>query len=358
MVAQAPLLRQSRFLNQIVIDRSTTETVGRIEQVWMDPAVHRVLGFVCKSGLLRGRRAVFALPQIHMLGDDSIVLRSSPTKADIEQVRQLESLIGLEVWSEAGQHIGKVNDCVFSLKTGRIQHYLMTLEGWQGFTAGIYQLAPAQIVSYGDRRIMIYDVAAQNLEVYQPGLEQRLNYAREHLKEDYTHWSKKALRLTEQAKNRLSHWTEQAAHQVQEIAEQTTDWDAEPDSGPDRPTAPPHAAPASSSQANPAQANPAQANLGRTDTSPAESTATHAQSVFDCMAESNPGFQDWFDDGNSEQTAGSWNQPSSGSTTGSTTPLDPAATQTVDVASETQSSAPPSPPETQNVEDDDDEPWI
>lgn len=227
-MAEAPSIRQSRFLNQLVIDRSTTEIVGRVEQVWMDPTVHRVLGFVCKQGLWGTRRDVFALPQIHMLGEDSIVLASSPTRAALEQVRQLESLINLEVWSEAGERVGKVVDCEFNLKTGKVIRYLMTLEGFHSFTSGLYQIFPTQIISYGDQRVLICNAATDNLELFQPGLEQRLIHASEnlseHLKEDYTEWSQKARQIAEQAKGRLRGWTEQATQRVRELAEQTSEW--------------------------------------------------------------------------------------------------------------------------------------
>ncbi|MGP1383568.1 MAG: PRC-barrel domain-containing protein [Thainema sp.] len=227
-MAEAPSIRQSRFVNQLVIDRSTTEIVGRVEQVWMDPAVHRVLGFVCKQGLWGTRRDVFALPQIHMLGEDSIVLASSPTRAALEQVRQLESLINLEVWSEAGERVGKVVDCEFNLKTGKVIRYLMTLEGFHSFTSGLYQIFPTQIISYGDQRVLICNAATDNLELFQPGLEQRLIHASEHLsehlKEDYTEWSQKARQMAEQAKGRLRGWTEQATQRVRELAEQTNEW--------------------------------------------------------------------------------------------------------------------------------------
>lgn len=227
-MAEAPNIRQSRFLNQLVIDRSTTEIVGRVEQVWMDPAVHRVLGFVCKQKLWGTRRDVFALPQIHMLGEDSIVLASSPTRAALEQVRQLESLINLEVWSEAGERVGKVVDCEFNLRTGKVLRYLMTLEGFHSFTSGLYQIFPTQIVSYGDQRVLICNAATDNLELFQPGLEQRFlnasEHLSEHLKEDYSQWSQKARQMAEQAKGRLRGWTEQATQRVRELAEQTSEW--------------------------------------------------------------------------------------------------------------------------------------
>lgn len=385
-MAEAPSIRQSRFLNQLVIDRSTTEIIGRVEQVWMDPAVHRILGFVCKQGLWGGRRDVFALPQIHMLGEDSIVLASSPTPAALEQVRQLESLINLEVWSEAGERIGKIVDCEFNLKTGKILRYLMTLDGFHSLTSGLYQIFPTQIVSYGEQRVLIFNVATDNLELFQPGLEQRLldasEHLSEHLKEDYTQWSQKARQMAKQAKGRLRGWTEQATQRVRDLAEQTSewteewkegaefpfdrpaqdaaakgssshaepglepldDWDERNDDPRSHPTAtPPQSPPASKAVANNAEQadypydKPAQA-VSSSRTSEQASTA----SLFDHVMDHNPSFNRWMEDQDAS-----------------------AVTDRMDSGNQESEAAPPEPAKPFNLQneaseqiEDDDEPWI
>lgn len=221
------LVRQSRFLHQLVMDRSTSEAIGRVETPWMDPAVHRVLGFVCKPQGWGTRRAVFSLPQIHTLGEESIVLRSPATPATLAQVQQLESLLHLAVWSEAGEFIGHLQDCVFNLRTGRVVAYLMVPDGWQRFTGTIYQIAPTQIISYSPEQVMLTETAAQNLAVYEPGVDQRLRDVSQHLRSDAsTEWrslSERARTLAATAKERWSGLTQQVSEQAREVVGQASE---------------------------------------------------------------------------------------------------------------------------------------
>lgn len=230
MAAQPTVIQQSELLNRLVLDRNSTDEVGHVDQVWMDPAVHRVLGLVCKAGLLRGRRLVFTLDQIHTLGSDSIVITGQPTAAEPNHLQQLESLLGLEVWSEAGQKIGLVTDCLFDLKTGAIRHYLLVPDDWHRLTGNVYQVAPTQIVSYGKKRVMIYEVAAQKLEVYREGLEHKLFQSSETLWEDYADLTDelrslphKARKVSNRTRNQLLELSEAARKRAQLLAEQATE---------------------------------------------------------------------------------------------------------------------------------------
>lgn len=52
MAIPPEVLKQSDLLNQLVLDRNTMEELGHVDVLWMHPPVHRVLGFICKSGFL------------------------------------------------------------------------------------------------------------------------------------------------------------------------------------------------------------------------------------------------------------------------------------------------------------------
>lgn len=56
MATQPEVVKQSDLLNQLVLDRNTMEELGHVDVVWMHPPVHRVLGFICKSGFLGTKR--------------------------------------------------------------------------------------------------------------------------------------------------------------------------------------------------------------------------------------------------------------------------------------------------------------
>ncbi len=227
MATQPEVVKQSEFLNQLVFDRNTMEELGHVDVLWMHPPVHRVLGFICKSGFLGNKKTAFNLAQIKTFGASSILVNAKPVETDSEKVRNLESLIGCEVWSDNGNKIGKITDCLFNLKTGAITQYLFASSGWGGITSGVYLLPPSQILSFGRKRVLISEVAAQTLAVYREGIKQKLNKAGSLLKEDYTQASqelrllaKQAQAATEQARERAQSLAEQAIDKVQTLNEQ------------------------------------------------------------------------------------------------------------------------------------------
>lgn len=227
MATQPEVIKQSELLNQLVMDRNTMEELGHVDVVWMHPPVHRVLGFICKSGFLGAKKTAFNLSQLHTLGANSILVSSKPVETDAEKVRQLESLINCEVWSDAGSKIGRITDCLFNLKTGSITQYLFTASGWSAIADGVYLLPPSKILSFGKKRVLVSETAAQNLAVYRAGIKQQLSKARNFLKEDYTQitqeWqslTKQAQTATEKAKERARLLAEQAYEKFQTFNEQ------------------------------------------------------------------------------------------------------------------------------------------
>lgn len=227
MATQPAVVKQSDLLNQLVLDRSTMEELGRVEVLWTYPAAHRVFGFICKSGFLGKQKTAFKLPQIHTLGTSSILVHSQPEATDSEKVQQLESLLNCEVWSDAGNKIGRITDYLFNLQTGEINYYLFASSGWGGITGSIYQLPPNYILSVGSKRVLVPEGAVRSFAVYREGINQKLSKAREVLKEDYSQvtqelrsFVKQARTVTEQAKTKAQSVAEQAKEKAQSFAEQ------------------------------------------------------------------------------------------------------------------------------------------
>ena len=217
-------MKYSELLNQLVLDRRTMEEIGRVETLWMHPPAHRVLGFICKAGLLGNQKSAFNLSQISALGESGILTQGSPDATTAERVRQLESLISHEIWSEGGDRIGKIIDCLFELDSGRITHYLYVSSGWAGMVGEIYQLPTSTILSFSKKRVLVSDAAAAQLSLYQAGLPQKLTNAKAALTQETTQeWqalTHRAADLSEQAKERLQSLTEQAKDRTQQISQQ------------------------------------------------------------------------------------------------------------------------------------------
>lgn len=215
MATQPEIVKQSELLNQLVIDRNTMHELGCVDVVWMHPPVHRVLGFICKSGLLGTKKTAFNLAQIKTLGANSILVNAKPVETDSEKVRQLESLLGSEVWNDAGDKLGRIIDCLFNIKTGAITQYLFVSSGWSGITGDIYLLPPSQILSFGSKRVLVSE-STQNA-VYRAGIKQKLTKAGNSLKQDYTQATQELRSLAEQAKERAQDLAEQAKQEVQTL---------------------------------------------------------------------------------------------------------------------------------------------
>ncbi|MCU0523486.1 MAG: PRC-barrel domain-containing protein [Elainella sp. Prado103] len=227
MVFSSETIRQSDLLNQLVLDRSTLEEIGRVEVLWMYPPAHRVLGFICKSGFLGNQKSAFQLGQIDAIGEGGVFTYASSEKTTAEKVRQIESLIGDEVWSNEGNRVGKIIDCEFQLRSGEITHYLLVSSGWANVLGEIYQLPPDRILSFGKKRVLIAESEIAQLRHDQIGLAQKLSQAgaqleqlREEATQELTSIAQRAEETTEQAKEQLLQLTEQARLKAQRLSQQ------------------------------------------------------------------------------------------------------------------------------------------
>jgi uncharacterized protein YrrD len=174
MVMAEEFVRQSQLLDQLVLDRATMDECGRIEVMWSYPKVHRVLGFICKAGRFDRTKLAFNLDQIEKIGENGVLVSSVPVETDRDRVQQLETLIGCEVWSDEGKRVGRINDYVFQLESGNIRFYLLGSGGLQGLAGKLYSLYPSQILGYGRGRVMVSAGVVPGLELYQVGLDQKI----------------------------------------------------------------------------------------------------------------------------------------------------------------------------------------
>jgi len=216
MTAQAETFRQSDLINQLVLDRQTLEELGHVETLWMYPPVHRVLGFICKSGFLGNKKAAFKLGQLAAIGASGVLIDSPPEPTEAKKVQQLESLLQHEIWSDEGNQLGKITDYLFELDTGKITAYLFVSSGWAGVIGEVYELRPADISSFGKKRVLVTEFAADRFGIYREGISQKLTKAKESLAQEA---SEELRSLTQRAET----LTEQVAEQFKERFQSLTD---------------------------------------------------------------------------------------------------------------------------------------
>lgn len=224
MTTQVGVIRQSELLNRLVLNRDSMDELGRLEVLWMYPPKHRVLGFVCKSGFLGSKKFAFKLAQVNAIGENGILTHGEPDATDADKVAQLESLLQHEVWSDAGNKIGKITDCLFNLETGSITAYLFVSNGWSGVVGEVYQLPPNNIVSFGKKRVLVPDTIADGFSIYQEGLQHKLTKTGETFKEEAIQElraiAKRTESVTEQTQKRVQQLTERTKERAQTLAQQ------------------------------------------------------------------------------------------------------------------------------------------
>jgi uncharacterized protein YrrD len=224
MVAMPEYIKQSELIDQLVLARATMDELGRVELLWAYPKVHRVLGFICKSGPLGRRKTAFNLDQIVTIGA-SVMVESEPVETDADRVRQLESLLGSEVWTDDGHKLGKISDYVFHLATGTIRQYLLTTGGLRGLAGATYALYPSQILTLGRSRVMVS--AGVELEVYQAGLDQKIRQeirqASDSLREQQAPAAQEVRSLMARAKSKAKTLADQAQERLETLGERLED---------------------------------------------------------------------------------------------------------------------------------------
>ncbi|NEP49570.1 MAG: photosystem reaction center subunit H [Moorea sp. SIO3C2] len=234
-------IRQSQLLNRLVLERQTTEEIGHVDQLLLDYQAHRVVALRCKSGLLGAKKRYFAWGQVESIGTDSILVNTSKNNKTQQKTESWDSLIGHEVWTDAGNKIGKLVDYLLKPKSGTVVNYLFSDLGWHGVMDGMYLLPPVAISSIGRKRIIVLDAVAQNSKQYGEGLNQKISQATDIIKEDYQktvqdfqdvkrkaqqmpkQFKDKAQSVTEQLKDRANATTTHLKDKAQSVTEQLKD---------------------------------------------------------------------------------------------------------------------------------------
>jgi uncharacterized protein YrrD len=211
-------VRHSELIDQLVLHRNTLDELGKVEVLWEYPQAHRVLGFICKSGSFDRRKSAFNLDQLDTIGANGLMVNSDPVETDADRVRQIQSLIHSEVWTDTGNRVGKIVDHVFQIKTGVVRQYLLSAGGLQGLAGKIYALYPSQILSWGTRRVLVSAAIVNELEVYQPGLQDRISQFRGVLQEEKAQASQGLQSLMSRAKTKAQILAEQAREQAQTLS--------------------------------------------------------------------------------------------------------------------------------------------
>ncbi len=195
----AAIIRQSELVGRAMMAYETAEDIGMVEHLLVDSKRGRVIGLMFKASGLMGRRQALSWSQLVKIGRDSLVVHTEPSPslvvANESQLAAAQNMTGLEVWTDGGDHIGRVVDLCLDRATGEVQQYLFVLNsvapvspaplalsdaesvseaGSSGqadqAAVSVYAIAPQTIISAGRKRLMIAEEDAQRSQPYGPPL--------------------------------------------------------------------------------------------------------------------------------------------------------------------------------------------
>lgn len=230
-------IKQSDLLNRLIIDFNSTEKIGRVKQLWLDAREHQILGLTCAGGLLNRDKHSFHWNKIQTIGKDSIMIDLQ--EEEVEQPNFIDTVIGLEIWTDGGEQVGKVIDYFIDRQTGAVVAYLFTARGWTSISDGTYSITPEAFLSIGQERVIVAQSGIANAQQYEPGLSGKIQHAKEYLQEDLAQsqadfsvavektqgltaqLKEKAQQTTEVAKEKLSDAAGQIKRTTQDVAQQT-----------------------------------------------------------------------------------------------------------------------------------------
>lgn len=176
----AAIIRQGELVGRGIMAYETTEEVGAVEHLLVDVKQAKVIGLLCKTAGLIGRKQSLSWSQVMKIGKDRLVVQmeSAPNlvAASEAQLAAAQNMTGLEVWTDGGDHIGQVVDLCIEQSTGEVQQYLFILnhprlaeaDGDQPLieTPPVYTIEPQMIISAGRKRMMIAEEDAQRSRLY------------------------------------------------------------------------------------------------------------------------------------------------------------------------------------------------
>ncbi len=177
-------LNRNKLIDRLIINYTTTENVGKLANILLDLEKHQVKGIISKSGLLGREKCYFLWEQIESIGKDSILV-SYDSEVEMKSSELKNTLVGAQLWNDSGNKVGVITDYLFDQESGKIISYLFTSNGWRGITDGVYFLAPENVITLADKRLIAKNESVENAEKYSDGIASTMGKVTDFIKEDY-----------------------------------------------------------------------------------------------------------------------------------------------------------------------------
>lgn len=164
-MADELVLRQSTLLGRLILDYETTNELGLVDGLLVDVGQAQVVGLLARSNVWQ-RQQPYGWGQIGTIGADSLIIH---TRGPAFSNSAAQPMIGLEVWTDTGNCMGKLVDYRFE-RQGAVVQYLFA----QPDKSGLYGLGPDAIISAGRKRVMVSTQAVEQAEYFADELDQNV----------------------------------------------------------------------------------------------------------------------------------------------------------------------------------------
>lgn len=156
-----------------VISIKDGEKLGTIDQIFIDPAAKKVVGFAVKppgSGLLMPGDAsapnFIDVDDVHAVGQDAVTLsdkgavRGDQTRAQLDQLMELDELTKLKTVTEGGTALGGVESFEIDDRGFRLRE----MEVSAGFFQSNRHVRIGQVISIGHDLVVVDNAVAADLD--------------------------------------------------------------------------------------------------------------------------------------------------------------------------------------------------
>ncbi len=120
---------------------------------WMHPPVHRLLGWVSRPSGFGRQRLVWRLDQLRDLTEQELLVVGDPAETEPDILERLPTLLEAALLGQAERPLGTLADAAVELRSGRIQHYLVSRSDPRLPGSSRWRLSPDRILDQQPGRV-------------------------------------------------------------------------------------------------------------------------------------------------------------------------------------------------------------
>ena len=175
------LHKYSEVLNLPVVCANNGKKAGVIKDIIFSPENREVRAFLLEHKGLEIKKKVLKRKSILNLGDDAVIIESpgcveSLGKASYStEFKDEGCILGLRIFTRAGEELGTVKDVIFDWQTGRIEGLEVSDGLLQDIIQGRSMLPLFGKVEFGEDNVLVEKEAVEEMENTGGGIKNRLN---------------------------------------------------------------------------------------------------------------------------------------------------------------------------------------